>query len=82
MNVFFILRLLLYNVPGPTSYDDLKTFDGVLYATFEDVCRARELLIEDSQWADTLEEAVVTAGAKQLRELFCIIIVYCTPMNP
>lgn len=31
----FYLRMLLHNVKGPTSFNDLKTVDGVLHPTFQ-----------------------------------------------
>lgn len=67
---------------GPRSFTDLKTVNGVTLLTFEDSCRARDLIIDDSVWEQTMEEAVSTATAQELRELFAIIIVYCMPPNP
>ena len=40
----FCLRLLLNNVQGPTSFDDVKTVNGVLHGTFRDACRSLSLL--------------------------------------
>ena len=40
----FCLRLLLNVVAGPTSFQDLKTVDGVVHETFKGACRARDLL--------------------------------------
>ena len=40
----FCLRLLLIVVVGPTSFQDLKTVDGIVHETFKGACRARNLL--------------------------------------
>ena len=40
----FCLRLLLNVVVGPTSFQDLKTVDGITHETFKGACRARDLL--------------------------------------
>jgi len=41
----FFLRLLLIAVPGPTSFEDLRTHDGIVHPTFRDACIARGLTI-------------------------------------
>ena len=40
----FCLRLLLNVVVGPTSFQDLKTVDGIANETFKGACRAMDLL--------------------------------------
>eukprot|EP00118_Oscarella_pearsei_P008368 m.42686 g.42686 ORF g.42686 m.42686 type:complete len:215 (+) comp33376_c0_seq1:836-1480(+) len=51
------LRLLLHVVPGPTSLQDLRTFDGTLYDTCQEVCKQRGLLENDNYWKLALTEA-------------------------
>ncbi|XP_039291456.1 uncharacterized protein LOC120353047 [Nilaparvata lugens] len=46
----FYLRMLLVNVPGPTSFQQLKIVDGVTHATFRATCQALNLLENDQQW--------------------------------
>ncbi|GBP31765.1 Alpha-(1,6)-fucosyltransferase [Eumeta japonica] len=43
----FYLRMLLHHVRGPTSFQYLKTVDGVLKETYQAACRARDDLCED-----------------------------------
>jgi hypothetical protein len=78
----FYLRLLLTVVKGPTSFDDLRTFDGVLYDTFKSACIARGLLDSDEQWDRSLSEAAVWQSGSQLRELFVCILLHCHPASP
>ena len=40
----FCLRMLLNVVVGPTSFQDLKTFNEIQHQTFKGACRARDLL--------------------------------------
>jgi hypothetical protein len=46
----YYLRMLLYTVPSPTSWDHLKNVDGVLHPTFQAACAARGLLATDDEW--------------------------------
>ena len=43
----FYLRLLLTVVKGPTSFDNLRTVNDILYDTFKAACVARGLLKDD-----------------------------------
>ena len=40
----FFLRLLLVNVPGPTSFEYLKTVNGIIHGTYRSACQALNLL--------------------------------------
>ena len=44
----YYLRLLLYNVRGPTSFKDLTSVDGVAYPSYQAACRALHLLEDDA----------------------------------
>ena len=78
----FYLRLLLHTHRGPTSFDDLRTVDGHLCATFHEACQRRGLLENDEHWNLTLQEAAATGSAFKLRSLFALIISTCSPSNP
>ena len=66
---------------GPTSFDDLRTFEGVLYDNFKSACIARGLLDSDEQWDHSLTEAALWQSGSQLRELFVYILLHCHPAN-
>jgi hypothetical protein len=78
----FYLRLLLTVVKGPTSFEDLRTFDGVLHDNFKSACIARGLLDSDEQWDRSLAEAALWQTGSQLRELFVCILLRCQPASP
>lgn len=78
----YFLRLLLLNVRGPTSFENLRTVNGITCGTFEETARARGLLENDEEWSRCLEEASRYQSAKSLRDLFAIILVFCNPQNP
>ncbi|GFX26846.1 ATP-dependent DNA helicase [Trichonephila clavipes] len=57
----FYLRLLLINVRGPTSFQELKTVNGHVCATFREACQKLNLLENDAQWDISLSDASNTA---------------------
>ncbi|XP_055910566.1 uncharacterized protein LOC129944932 [Eupeodes corollae] len=76
----FYLRLLLINVRGPTSFEDLRTVHGELCATYRQACQRLNLL--DMHWEATLADSVISSSPHQIRTLFAIIISTCSPSNP
>lgn len=77
----FSLRLLLLHVKGPTSFDFLKTVDGVLCTTFSEAATKMNLLDNDREWYECLREASTFQMPKQLRQLFGIICVFASPID-
>src|SRR3954466_5297662 len=53
----FYLRTLLTVVKGPTSFEDVRTVNGQVRATFKAACFAYGLLEDDSEWMQCLQEA-------------------------
>ena len=45
----FFLRMLLYHVRGPTSWEDLRTVNGVVCETFHEACIKLGLFEDDSE---------------------------------
>ena len=78
----FYLRMLLKKKRGATSYQDLRTVDGVVCGTYKQACIAMNLLRDDRQWKDCLSEATSIKLPKSLRGLFCNILVFCEPTEP
>jgi PIF1-like helicase/Helitron helicase-like domain at N-terminus len=78
----FYLRLLLTVVKGATSYEALRTVQGVLHPTFREACIAQGLTEDDNEWHQCLEEAKHMAVGRQMRHLFVTIIKDCDPADP
>ncbi|GFX67673.1 uncharacterized protein LOC104236095 [Trichonephila clavipes] len=57
----FYLRLLLINIRGPISFQDLRTVNGQLCATYRQACQELNLLENDAHWDTALADASNTA---------------------
>ncbi|XP_065321170.1 uncharacterized protein LOC135928643 [Gordionus sp. m RMFG-2023] len=69
----FFLRLLLLHVVGATSFEYLRTVNGVLYNTFKEAAFKRNLLVDDKKWEAFMEEASTFLMPIQLRQSFAFI---------
>ncbi|KAG5235502.1 ATP-dependent DNA helicase [Salix suchowensis] len=49
---------------------------GVLYPTFQLACKSLGLLGDDKEWADALNEAILTATSLQIRQLFVSLVLF------
>jgi hypothetical protein len=78
----YALRLLLLYRKGCYSFHDLRTVNGITYHSFRETCRALGYLENDNESDTCLNEATNFATASQLRELFAVILLNCTPSNP
>ena len=79
----YFLRMLLYNVPGPKSYEDLKTLDdGYVCQSFHESCVKRGLFEDDEEIEKSLDEAANIKFARGFRQCFVTICVYCMPASP
>ncbi|CAB3249919.1 unnamed protein product [Arctia plantaginis] len=56
----FYLRLLLVNVRGPTSFETLRTVNGVIFPTYRAACEELNLLENDTHWDTTIAEAIIS----------------------
>ena len=77
----YYLRVLLIHVRGPTSYEYLKTVEGIVYPTFREAAEKRGLIEADSSIDECLEEAEVFQLPSSLRRLFATILVFCEPSD-
>jgi hypothetical protein len=53
----YYLRMLLNYIKGATSYEHLRTMDGIKQDTFKDACIAMDLLVDENEWHQALGEA-------------------------
>jgi hypothetical protein len=78
----YYLRMLLNCVKGATSYEHLRTMDGIEHDTFKYACIAMGLFANDNEWHQALEEANVWASGQQLRDMFASMLMFCEVTNP
>lgn len=78
----YFLRMLLHEIPGPKSFEDLRTIDGINFATYRETCLHLGLLENDHHWNLALAEATLSNSPSTIRTLFSIILTTCNPSNP
>ena len=78
----YYLRLLLNEVSGPTSFQDLRTVNNMIWNTYREACLVRGLLENDQHLSLAMEEATATQSPANLRSLLAIILTSCMPSNP
>ena len=76
----YCIRLLLLHV-RVTLFEDLRTADNILYNTFYEAAKAKNLINEDEEWDRCLEEASKTQFPYALCELFAFICIFHNPTN-
>ncbi|XP_074290999.1 uncharacterized protein LOC141617736 [Silene latifolia] len=78
----YYLRLLLSNIRGPKSFEDLKSINGITCSSFRESDYMHGLLEADDSIEQCLAEAVQYQMPAELRRLFATLLIYCQPMNP
>ena len=78
----FFLRMLLYNVKGPKSYEDLRTVNGEVCYSFQEACIKLGLFEDDSEIEKCLTEAATVKFPKQFRQLFVTLMTQAIASNP
>ncbi|XP_010230087.1 uncharacterized protein LOC104581332 [Brachypodium distachyon] len=73
----YYLRVLLNDVRGATSFDDLKIVNGRLCGTFREACEQLGLIEHDRSLDDCMTEAATFQMPCALRRLFATILVFC-----
>ena len=73
----YFLHVLLNNVVGATSYEHLRTVDGVLLPSFREATERRGLIEEDNTLDECLTEATLFQMPSSLRRLFATILIMC-----
>lgn len=77
----YYLRLLLVNVIGAHSFQNLRTVNGNLCETYREACQQLNLLENDAHWDLTLYDASIASSPHQIRMLFAIIVSTRFPSN-
>ena len=53
-----------------------------MYQYYSDAAKRRGLLEDDTAWQATLQEAAFSSGAKQMRDLFAVMLMTCEMSDP
>jgi hypothetical protein len=76
----FALRLLLNHVRGATSFEDIRTYNNMVYPTFHSAAVARNLIESTQEAIDCLEEAYhLISNPHKFREFFVQYLLNCSP---
>ena len=78
----YCLRVLLHHIPGPTSYEDLRTVNGKILPSFHSTCIELGLMEDESELDRALEEAASLKFGDALRNFFVTLLIYVNPSNP
>ncbi|XP_022019618.1 uncharacterized protein LOC110919663 [Helianthus annuus] len=78
----YYLRILLTKVKGPRSFEEIRTYEGVVYPTFRDACYARGLLDDDNEYIECIKESSFTGNGHYLRSLFGTLLLSNTLSRP
>ena len=74
--------MLLTQVTGATSFENIRTYKNVIYKTFKEACIARGILGDDNEWHLCMQEAAEIQTGSELRHLFALILSTCDVSNP
>ena len=66
---------------GATSFEYLRTVDGVIVLTFCEAVERRGLIEEDNTLDESLAEATEWMMPYAMRRLFATILVFCEPSD-
>ncbi|CAN0880288.1 ATP-dependent DNA helicase PIF1 [Linum grandiflorum] len=78
----FYLRLLLGKVPEDLSFNHLRTYNTVLYLSYQQTCQAMGLLASDDEWDSVMAEVSRWAHPAQIRSVFVSLLIYCELSDP
>ncbi|XP_057456530.1 uncharacterized protein LOC130747576 [Lotus japonicus] len=78
----YYLRVLLTIQKGCTSWESIRTIDGVVCPSFQDACYALGLLADDKEFIDAIIEANDLASGIQLRKFFVMLLTTNTMSKP
>ncbi|KAJ4810606.1 ATP-dependent DNA helicase PIF1 [Rhynchospora pubera] len=77
----YYLRLLLAEICGATSFESLRTINGVVYRTFQEACKVACLIDDSSEWIHAINDAATWSTSYQLRKLFIYILIHSEPAD-
>ncbi|XGW25599.1 hypothetical protein V3C99_006756 [Haemonchus contortus] len=73
----YCLRILLLETKGKTSFEDLRTVDGVTYDTYTEAAKAAGFLYDDRYYRQSLQEVAHYQSAATMRSFFACLLCFC-----
>ncbi|CDF40386.1 ATP dependant DNA helicase [Chondrus crispus] len=77
----YFLRLLLTQVPGATSFENLRNIDGEQCTSFRQACLRLSLQADDAEWKHAIRDSFRSSFVP-LSHLFATILAHCQPSDP
>ena len=78
----YYLRIMLNHIKCPTSYEELRTVEGIVHPTFKEACYALGLLDDDMEYIDGIIESNFGGSAHYIRSLFVFLLVTDSMARP
>ena len=78
----FFLRMLLYEMKSPCSFEELRIVRCSVCATYREACNRRGMFDSDECWRETLEETSVQHSSSKLRMLLATMLNWSNPLDP
>ena len=70
----YFLRMLLHHITGAASFEDMKTYQDVVYDTYKETAMAMGLLSDDNEIIFAMEETSLYGNSSKLRNLFAMFL--------
>ena len=77
----YFLRLLFTQVPGATSFENLRNIDCEQYTSFRQAFLRLGLLADDAEWKHAIRHSFRSSFVP-LSHLFATILAHCQPSDP
>ncbi|XP_020961168.1 ATP-dependent DNA helicase PIF1-like [Arachis ipaensis] len=78
----YYMRILSAIQRGCTSYESIRTVNGITYSSFQDVCCSMGLLCDDREFIAAINEVAELTSGHQLRKLFAMLLISNSITNP
>ncbi|KAG5054685.1 hypothetical protein JHK85_007195 [Glycine max] len=77
----FYLRMMLTTCNGPTSFEDIRTVENVLYPTYRETCFVMGFLQDYREFVEAIKEAKDWDTTNYLRKLFVLVLLTASSLR-
>ncbi|XP_020972608.1 uncharacterized protein LOC110269246, partial [Arachis ipaensis] len=78
----YYMKILLAVQRGCTTYESIRTINGITYSSFQDACYSMGLLCDDREFITAINEVAELASGHHLRKLFAMLLISNSISNP